>query len=68
MQVRFARHIERLKEVIGFYRAGLGLPEIGHFENHDGSDGVFLAVPGTDAHLVFTSGGPPNATGDVLVL
>jgi catechol 2,3-dioxygenase-like lactoylglutathione lyase family enzyme len=57
MQVRFARHTERLEDVIGFYRDGLGLPEIGRFENHDGYDGVFLAVPGTDAHLEFTSGG-----------
>jgi catechol 2,3-dioxygenase-like lactoylglutathione lyase family enzyme len=57
MQVRFARHTDRLMEVVGFYRDGLGLPEIGRFENHDGYDGVFLAVPGTDAHLEFTSGG-----------
>src|SRR6266576_1702703 len=57
MQVRFARHTDRLADVIRFYREGLGLPEIGRFENHDGYDGVFLAVPGSDAHLVFTSGG-----------
>jgi catechol 2,3-dioxygenase-like lactoylglutathione lyase family enzyme len=57
MQVRFARHTDRLMAVISFYRDGLGLPEIGRFENHDGYDGVFLAVPGTDAHLEFTSGG-----------
>ena len=61
MQVRFARHTDRLEDVIGFYRDGLGLPEIGRFENHDGYDGVFLAVPGTDAHLEFTSGGHHNA-------
>jgi catechol 2,3-dioxygenase-like lactoylglutathione lyase family enzyme len=57
MQVRFARHTDRLMEVIGFYRDGLGLQEVGRFENHDGYDAVFLAVPGTDAHLEFTSGG-----------
>jgi catechol 2,3-dioxygenase-like lactoylglutathione lyase family enzyme len=57
MQVRFARHTDRLIEIVGFYRDRLGLPEIGRFENHDGYDGVFLAVPGTDAHLEFTSGG-----------
>jgi len=61
MQVRFARHTDRLMEVVGFYRDGLGLPEIGRFENHDGYDGVFLAVPGTDAHLEFTSGGRGTA-------
>ena len=61
MQLRFARHTDRLIEIVGFYRDGLGLPEIGRFENHDGYDGVFLAVPGTDAHLEFTSGGHHNA-------
>ena len=47
MQVRFARHTERLTDVVCFYRDELGLPEIGRFENHDGYDGVFLAVPGS---------------------
>ncbi len=61
MQVRFARHTDRLVEVIRFYRDGLGLPEIGRFENHDGYDGVFLALPGSDAHLEFTSGGHHDA-------
>src|SRR6266581_2972635 len=61
MQVRFARHTERLMEVVGFYRDGLGLAEIGRFEKHDGYDGVFLTVPGTDAHLEFTSGGHGSA-------
>lgn len=56
LQVRFARHTERLDEVVNFYRDGLGLPEIGRFANHDGYDGVFLALPGTSAHLEFTSG------------
>jgi catechol 2,3-dioxygenase-like lactoylglutathione lyase family enzyme len=57
MQLRFARHTDRLTEFIRFYRDGLGLPEIGRFENHDGYDCVFLAVPGSYAHLEFTSGG-----------
>jgi catechol 2,3-dioxygenase-like lactoylglutathione lyase family enzyme len=63
MQLRVARHSSQLEEVVRFYRDGLGLPEIGRFENHAGYDGVFLAVPGTDAHLEFTSGGqhPPPA-------
>jgi catechol 2,3-dioxygenase-like lactoylglutathione lyase family enzyme len=56
LQVRFARHTERLDEVVSFYRDGLGLPEIGRFANHGGYDGVFLALPGTSAHLEFTSG------------
>ncbi len=57
MEVRFARHTERLDQVVRFYRDGLGLPEIGRFEDHDGYDGVFLALPGTGAHLELTSGG-----------
>jgi catechol 2,3-dioxygenase-like lactoylglutathione lyase family enzyme len=61
MQVRFARHTDSLAEVIRFYRDGLGLPEIGRFEDHDGYDGVFLALPGTGAHLEFTSGGRHSA-------
>jgi catechol 2,3-dioxygenase-like lactoylglutathione lyase family enzyme len=57
MQLRVARHTGRLEELVCFYRDGLGLREIGRFDGHDGYDGVFLAVPGTDAHLEFTRGG-----------
>jgi len=57
MQLRVARHTQRLHEVVRFYRDGIGLTEIGSFRGHDGYDGVFLAVPGTDAHLEFTAGG-----------
>ena len=59
--MRFARHTERLEEVVFFYRDGLGLPEIGRFEDHDGYDGVFLEIPGTGAHLELTSGGAHSA-------
>ncbi len=57
MQVRFARHTDRFDQVVAFYRDGLGLPEIGRFEGHDGYDGVFLELPGTEAHLELTTGG-----------
>jgi len=60
-QLRVARHTERLAEVVAFYRDGLGLIEIGGFRDHDGYDGVFLAVPGTDTHLEFTTGGGHGA-------
>jgi hypothetical protein len=56
MQLRVARHTERLQQVVGFYRDGIGLIEIEGFRDHDGYDGVFLAVPGTDAHLELTTG------------
>jgi catechol 2,3-dioxygenase-like lactoylglutathione lyase family enzyme len=61
VELRVARHTERLDEVVAFYRDGLGLPEIGGFRDHDGYDGVFLAVPGTGAHLELTAGGGHGA-------
>ncbi|HEX3279259.1 MAG TPA: VOC family protein [Thermoleophilaceae bacterium] len=63
MQLRVARHTERLDELVAFYRDGLGLPEIGSFHDHDGYGGVFLDLPGTGAHLELTAGGahgPPE--------
>jgi catechol 2,3-dioxygenase-like lactoylglutathione lyase family enzyme len=56
-QLRVARHTDRLAAVVAFYRDGLGFKEIGGFNDHDGYDGRFLAVPGTGAHLERTSGG-----------
>src|ERR1700760_2701637 len=61
MQLRIARHTERLDELVRFYRDGLGLVEIGGFHDHDGYDGVFLEVPGTGAHLELTAGGEHGA-------
>jgi catechol 2,3-dioxygenase-like lactoylglutathione lyase family enzyme len=71
VQVRVARHTARLAELVGFYRDGIGLPEIDRFEGHEGYDGVFLAVPGTGAHLEFTSGGahgPPAPHAESLLV
>jgi catechol 2,3-dioxygenase-like lactoylglutathione lyase family enzyme len=72
MRLRVARHTDDLEAVVGFYRDRIGLPEIGRFTGHDGYDGVFLDVPGTGAHLEFTTGGPHAAAGphpeDLLVL
>jgi catechol 2,3-dioxygenase-like lactoylglutathione lyase family enzyme len=61
MHLRVARHTQRLDEIAAFYRDGIGLPEIGGFLGHQGYDGVFLAVPGTEAHLEFTAGGDHDA-------
>jgi catechol 2,3-dioxygenase-like lactoylglutathione lyase family enzyme len=55
LRVRIARPTDRLDEVVEFYRDGLGLPELGRFEAHDGYDGVLLGLPGSDYHLEFTS-------------
>jgi catechol 2,3-dioxygenase-like lactoylglutathione lyase family enzyme len=51
MQLRVARHTERLDEVVAFYRDGIGLTEIGGFRDHDGYDGTFLAVRAVSARL-----------------
>ena len=61
MQLRIARHTERLEELVEFYRDGIGLTEIGGFRDHDGYDGVFLALPGTNTHLELTAGGGHGA-------
>jgi catechol 2,3-dioxygenase-like lactoylglutathione lyase family enzyme len=61
MQLRVARHTERLSEVAAFYRDRLGLVEVGGFRDHAGYDGVFLELPGTGAHLELTSGGAHGA-------
>jgi catechol 2,3-dioxygenase-like lactoylglutathione lyase family enzyme len=71
VEVRFARHTNRLEVVVRFYRDGLGLPELGRFEDHDGYDGVFLGLPGTTAHLEFTTGGehpPPEPHPETLLV
>ena len=57
MRLRIARHTDRLEEVVAFYRDLVGFPEVGSFRDHDGYDGVFLEIPGTDTHLELTSGG-----------
>jgi catechol 2,3-dioxygenase-like lactoylglutathione lyase family enzyme len=61
MQLRVARHTDRLDEVVRFYRDGLGLREIGGIAGHEGYDGVFLEVPGTGTHLELTTGGAHGA-------
>jgi hypothetical protein len=32
--------------LVGFYRDGIGLPQIGEFRDHEGYDGVFLHCRG----------------------
>jgi catechol 2,3-dioxygenase-like lactoylglutathione lyase family enzyme len=59
MKLRIARHTDQLDAVVAFYRDRIGFPELGRFEGHDWYDGVFLEIPGTGAHLEFTTGGHP---------
>lgn len=52
--LRIARPVGTLARSVTMYRAGLGLLEIGRFEDHDGFDGVMLGRPGLDYHFEFT--------------
>ena len=52
--LRVARPTDRLDDVVRFYREGVGLVEIGSFQDHQGFDGVMLGIPGASYHLEFT--------------
>jgi catechol 2,3-dioxygenase-like lactoylglutathione lyase family enzyme len=68
--VRFARPARDLARSTRFYRDLVGLPSLGGFENHDGYDGVFFALPG-GAELELTAGPTrpaPSTDEDLLVL
>ncbi|WP_111732181.1 VOC family protein [Roseovarius amoyensis] len=52
--IRFARPSDDLDALIAFYRDGLGFEVLGHFEDHDGFDGVMLGLTGAPYHLEFT--------------
>ncbi len=53
-QFRVARPTHQLQKVVEFYRDGIGLEVIGHFEKHNGYDGVMLGLPNAAYHLEFT--------------
>jgi len=53
-QLRIARPVTSLERSAEMYRRGLGVEEIGRFENHDGFDGVMLGAPGARYHLELT--------------
>jgi catechol 2,3-dioxygenase-like lactoylglutathione lyase family enzyme len=54
VMMRVARPTDRLEDVVRFYTQGLGLTELGSFQDHDGFDGVMLGAPGAVYHLEFT--------------
>jgi catechol 2,3-dioxygenase-like lactoylglutathione lyase family enzyme len=65
-----ARPARDLARSTRFYRDLVGLPSLGGFENHDGYDGVFFALPG-GAELELTAGPArpaPSTDEDLLVL
>ena len=68
--VRVARPARDLTRSTRFYRDLIGLSRLGGFENHDGYDGVFFALPG-GAELELTAGPAqpaPSTDEDLLVL
>lgn len=44
--LRIARPTDDINALLPFYRDGLGLSVLGHFEDHAGFDGVMLGRPG----------------------
>jgi catechol 2,3-dioxygenase-like lactoylglutathione lyase family enzyme len=60
--VRVARPTNDLAAAVAFYRDGLGLVEIGRFEDHAGYDGVMLGLPGSGWHLELTRSADVDAT------
>jgi catechol 2,3-dioxygenase-like lactoylglutathione lyase family enzyme len=68
--VRVARPVQDLTRSTRFYRDLIGLSPLGGFENHDGYNGVFFALPG-EAELELTAGPAqpaPSTDEDLLVL
>lgn len=72
IQVRVARPTDQLDKIKEFYVDGLGLEVVGHFENHQGYDGLMIGLPGKVYHLEFTQhvdGSPcPAPTHDNLLV
>jgi predicted N-acetyltransferase YhbS/predicted enzyme related to lactoylglutathione lyase len=67
---RVAHPTGDLARAVPFYRDLLGLPKRGGFENHNGYDGVFFALPG-GGELEITAGPDepnPGTDDDLLVL
>jgi catechol 2,3-dioxygenase-like lactoylglutathione lyase family enzyme len=52
--LRVSRPTDQLDDVVRFYRDGMGLIEVGSFQDHNGFDGVMLGTPGAFYRLEFT--------------
>jgi catechol 2,3-dioxygenase-like lactoylglutathione lyase family enzyme len=52
--LRIARPVSSVEQSLTMYSKGLGLAEIGRFENHQGFDGVMLGNSGMHYHFEFT--------------
>ncbi len=60
-QLRIARPTNQLQKVMAFYTKGLGLEELGRFNDHDGYNGIMLGKAGESWHLEFTEHVDGNA-------
>lgn len=52
--LRIARPVTDLARTRDMYQRGLGMQIVGHFEDHEGFDGVMLAMEGASWHFEFT--------------
>jgi catechol 2,3-dioxygenase-like lactoylglutathione lyase family enzyme len=52
--LRVARPVSDPEASARMYARGLGLQELGRFDDHDGFDGRMLGTPGAGFHLEFT--------------
>ncbi len=52
--LRIARPTLQLRPIVDMYVSGLGMAELGGFENHDGYDGAMVGYPQGPYHLEFT--------------
>ena len=55
MLLRVARPVSDLDAATEMYKRGLGLQELGRFDDHDGFDGRMLGMPGAQFHFEFTA-------------
>lgn len=53
-QLRIARPVSDPARSAELYARGLGLVLLGHFDDHEGFDGVMLGLPGGGWHFEFT--------------
>ena len=53
--LRVARPTDNLQALADMYADGLCLQMLGHFEDHDGFDGIMLGHPHAPYHLEFTT-------------
>ncbi len=55
MHFRYARHTNKINDITEFYTKILHIEVLGHFENHQNYDGVFIGIKGSDWYFEFTT-------------